>query len=118
MKKLNIFRINITNIFYKITIVNHTDSVKVVCVIEYVNPLTGNRQIIKGVSKKHPDDKHDISFAKKLAESRAKQNLYDWYTKQIDKVLRNVIRKHIRLKVREISHIDSLIAEHNDYDLH
>ena len=54
-----------------------------ICKINWVNPLTGNIQVSRGIATCNPEDAFDTQIGERLAESRAKLRVYSDYSKSI-----------------------------------
>lgn len=102
----NIFRLRIKNIKYEVD--TDFDSVKTICTIKYINPITHHVQKSKGVAK-CPIDEYISEIGKRISEGRAKAAMYSRYAKFVDKISNEVINKHSRLAMCEIHHIDEII---------
>lgn len=101
----NPYRLRIDEVKYNI------GNKRIECVIRYVNPITNNLQISKGVASCNPEDVFDVEVGKHLAEGRAKYNMYRGYREYIDNVLNNVYVKYDKLLKREAVHIQDVINE-------
>lgn len=102
----NIFRLRIKNIKYEVD--TDFDSVKTICIIKYINPITHHIQKSKGVAK-CPIDEYNSEIGKRISEGRAKSEMYSRYAKFVDKISDEVINKHSRLAMCEVHHVDEII---------
>lgn len=102
----NIFRLRIKNIKYEVD--TDFDSVKTICTIKYINPITHHVQKSKGVAK-CPIDEYDSEIGTRISEGRAKAAMYSRYAKFVDKISDEVINKHSRLAMCEVYHVDEII---------
>ena len=105
-KPSNIFRLRIKNIKYEVD--NDFVSVKTICTIKYINPITHHVQKTKGVAN-CPIDEYNSEIGKRISEGRAKAAMYSRYAKFVDKISDEVILKHCRLAMCEYHHVDEII---------
>lgn len=105
-KPSNIFRLRIKNIKYEVN--TDFDSVKTICTIKYINPITHQVQKSKGVAK-CPIDEYNSIIGKRISEGRAKAEMYSRYAKFVSKISDEVINKHSRLALCEFNHVDEII---------
>jgi hypothetical protein len=105
-KPSNIFRLRIKNIKYEVD--NDFVSVKTICTIKYINPITHHVQKSKGVAK-CPIDEYNSVIGKRISEGRAKAAMYSRYAQFVDKISDEVILKHSRLAMCEFHHVDEII---------
>lgn len=105
-KPSNIFRLCIKNIKYEVD----TDfgSIKTICTIKYINPITHQVQKSKGVAK-CPIDEYNSEIGKHISEGRAKVEMYSRYAKFVSKISEKVINKHCKLALCEFYHVDGII---------
>ena len=82
---------------------------KTKCIIYWINPITGNIQRSVGVAKCSPDDKSDTIKGQRIAESRAKINMWNTYNSSIVYILGFSVRRHINFINHEKQHIHDLI---------
>jgi hypothetical protein len=101
----NPYRLRIDEVKYNI------NDKRIECVIRYVNPITNNLQISKGVANCNPKDVFDVEVGKHLAEGRAKYNMYRGYREYIDNMMNDVFIKYDKLLKREAVHIQYIINE-------
>lgn len=101
----NIYRLRIEEVTYIV------DDKHIECIIKYINPITLNSQISKGVANCNPNNVFEVFVGKHLAESRAKYNMYRRYKKYIDNILSDVFTKYDKLLERERAHIQDIINE-------
>lgn len=102
----NIFRLRIKNIRYEVD--SDFNSVKTICTIKYINPITHHVQKSKGVAK-CPINEYISEIGKRISEGRAKAAMYSRYAKFVDKISDEVINKHSRLAMCELYHVDEII---------
>lgn len=102
----NIFRLRIKNIKYEVD--TNFDSIKTICTIKYINPITHHVQKSKGVAK-CPVDEYISEIGKRISEGRAKAAMYSRYAKFVDKISDEVINKHSELALCELHHVDDII---------
>lgn len=102
----NIFRLRIKNIKYEVN--TDFDSIKTICTIKYINPITHHVQKSKGVAK-CPVGEYISEIGKRISEGRAKAAMYSRYAKFVDKISDEVINKHSRLASCELAHVDDII---------
>lgn len=105
-KPSNIFRLRIKNIKYEVD--TDFDSVKTICTIKYINPITHQVQKSKGVAK-CPIDEYNSVIGKRISEGRAKAAMYFRYAKFVENISKQVINKHSRLAMCEFNHVDEII---------
>lgn len=101
----NPYRLRIDEVKYNI------GNKRIECVIRYVNPITNNLQISKGVANCNPEDVFDVEVGKHLAEGRAKYNMYHKYLNYIIAFSDGIITKYDKLLERESEHIQDIINE-------
>lgn len=102
----NIFRLRIKNIKYEVDI--NFDSIKTICTIKYINPITHQVQKSKGVAK-CPVDEYISEIGKRISEGRAKAAMYSRYAKFIKNISNKVVNKHSGLAMCELDHVDAII---------
>ena len=105
-KLSNIFRLRIKNIKYEVD--TDFDSVKTICIIKYINPITHQVQKSKGVAKCSINE-YVSEIGKRISEGRAKAAMYSKYAEFVDKISDEVINKHSRLAMCEYHHVDEII---------
>lgn len=108
MKRQSIFRVPIIKIDYLLT--NKVTT----CRITWRNPISRGNQVSTGVARCNPDDDFDVIKGERIAESRAKQNLYKTYSEYINKTLDDISRKHRNLNLKEYTHEYNLIEQLTD----
>ena len=91
-----------------ITYIN-TNNTKIKCIIRWINPLTGNIQHSVGVSKCNPIDKFDTTKGHRIAESRAKINMWEKYIESVKQTQIETRRRHVNFILHELNHLDNLI---------
>lgn len=118
-KPSNIFRLRIKNIKYEVD--TDFDSVKTICTIKYINPITHQVQKSKGVAK-CPIDEYNSVIGKRMSEGRAKAAMYSRYAKFVEDISEQVINKHCKLAMCEYHHVDEIIqydiANSSDEDVY
>lgn len=87
------------------------DRYKTKCIIRWKNPITGNIQRSVGVSRRNPDDKFNIVKCHRIAESRAKINMWKTYNSNISYILGFSVGRHIRFINHEKQHLHDLIND-------
>ena len=105
-KPSNIFRLRIKNIKYEVD--TDFNSVKTICTIKYINPITHHVQKSKGVAK-CPIDEYNPEIGKRINEGRAKAVMYSRYAKFVENISKQVINKHCELASCEYHHVDEII---------
>lgn len=110
--------IKIKNIQYRnIHIVGHNNihtlkySNKTKCIIHWINPITGNIQRSVGIAKCSPDDKVDIIKGQRIAESRAKINMWKTYNRSIGAIVKDTKYRHFKFIGHEEQHLHDLIND-------
>lgn len=88
-----------------------TNNGKMKCIIRWINPITGNIQRSVGVSKCNPNEEFDITKGHRIAESRAKINMWKTYNSNISYILRFSIGRHIDFIIHEKQHLHDLIND-------
>ena len=101
----NLYRLRIDEVKYNI------DDKHIECVIRYVNPITNNLQISKGIANCNPEDVFNVEVGKHLAEGRAKYNMYNKYFNYIVTISNKIIIKYCKLLNRECKHLQDIINE-------
>lgn len=84
---------------------------KTICIIRWINPITGNNQRSVGVSKCSPNDKFDITKGRRIAESRAKINMWKTCNSNISYILGFSVGRHINFIIHEKQHLHDLIND-------
>lgn len=84
---------------------------KIKCIIRWINPLTGNIQRSVGVSRCNVDDTYSAIKGKRIAESRAKINMWNTYNSNIYYILRFSVGRHIKFTSHEKQHLHDLIND-------
>jgi len=82
---------------------------KTVCIVRWINPITGNIQRSVGVAKCNPNDKFDVVKGQRIAESRAKINMWKTYNSNISYILGFSVGRHINFINHEKQHLHDLI---------
>lgn len=106
MNKINPYRLTILDIIYKFN-----DKGKTTCQIAYLNPITGNKSKAIGVSKLKPGEKFVDYIGKRIAESRAKREMYINYADFLEAILSDCHYKHVKLADKELEHIRKMIDD-------
>lgn len=106
MKDISIFRVPISKVEY-----SHPRKMVTCCIIHWINPITKGHQVSKGFATCSPDDKFDEEFGRKLAESRAKIDVYITYNLMLNQAFDKIVAKNRKLLYREYKHEDKLIKE-------
>lgn len=82
---------------------------KTVCIIRWINPITENIQRSIGISKCNPNDKPDIIKGQRIAESRAKINMWETYMQTVSIAFTNTNFRHSHFILHEKTHLNKLI---------
>lgn len=107
MKQISANKLRIISEEYKEE--QYSDSIKTICKITYINPLTGGKQVIKGVAKCSKKE-YNLVKGYRISEARAKERMYKNYIKFIyNFVFCDVVYKHRLLANNEKEHIKRLI---------
>ena len=89
----------------------HVNSPKTTCIIRWVNPITGNIQRSVGVAKWNTNDKSDFVKGQRIAESRAKINMWKTYNISIGAIVKDTLNRHFKFIVHEEQHLHNLIND-------
>lgn len=109
MKQISANKLRIISENYKEEVYN--TSIKTICKITYINPLTGGKQVSKGVAKCSKKE-YNLVKGYHISEARAKERMYKNYIKFIyNFMFCDVIYKHRLLANKEKEHIKRLIHE-------
>ena len=84
---------------------------KTKCIIRWINPITGNIQRSVGVAKCNPNDKNDIIKGQRIAESRAKINMWRIYNLSVVGILKDTLNRHFKFIGHEEQHLRDLIND-------
>lgn len=84
---------------------------KTTCVIRWINPITGNIQRSVGISRCNPNDKFDIVKGRRIAESRAKINMWNTYNGCIGGIAQDTLDRHFKFICHEEQHLRDLIND-------
>lgn len=84
---------------------------KIKCIIRWINPLTGNIQRSVGVSKCNPNDEFDITKGHRIAESRAKINMWKAYNLSFATIVKDTLDRHYKFICHEGQHLHDLIND-------
>ena len=109
MKQISANKLRIISEDYKEEV--YSTSIKTICKITYINPLTGGKQVSKGVAKCSKKE-YNLVKGYRISEARAKERMYKNYIKFIyNFMFCDVIYKHRLLVNNEKEHIKRLIHE-------
>ena len=109
MKQISANKLRIISENYKEKV--YSTSIKTICKITYINPLTGGKQVSKGVAKCSKKEYNSVK-GYRISEARAKERMYRNYIEFIhDFMFCDVIYKHRLLANNEKEHIKRLIHE-------
>lgn len=111
MKTSSIMTVPIIGVSYKVK------KQTTICRIKWTNPATGNIQVTCGIATCNPDDKFDEQIGQRLAESRAKYNLYQTYIHYLGKIYKAAVEKHLDLKYAENMHRKLIQPRKEDFSL-
>lgn len=107
MKQISANKLRIISENYKEEV--YGTSIKTICKITYINPLTGGKQVSKGVAKCSKKE-YNLIKGHRISEARAKERMYRNYIEFAhDFVSYNIIYKHTYLANNEKEHIEQLI---------
>lgn len=106
--KRNLFNLPILSIDYT-TSITKDDKTKTTCTISWYDPIYNTVRTTKASTVKHPKDKYNEVFAKRLAESRCKYAIYSKYYFEVNNVLDCISRKHYNLSCTEYNNQCNLI---------
>lgn len=84
---------------------------KTICIIRWKNPITGNIQRSVGISKCNPSDKFDIVKGQRIAESRAKINMWKTYNSNVSYIIGFSVGRNITFIAHEKQHLHNLIND-------
>lgn len=82
---------------------------KVTCTIQWLNKVTNCVQKSKGVAKCNPDDTFDLVKGQRIAESRAKSNMWFRYEVILFNEYQKAMSKLNKLIDKESNHLKDLI---------
>lgn len=109
MKQISANKLRIISENYKEEV--YSTSIKTICKITYINPLTGGKQVSKGVAKCSKKE-YNLVKGYRISEARAKERMYRNYIRFIyNFMFCDVIHKHRLLANNEKEHIKRLIHE-------
>lgn len=83
--------------------------VKTKCIIHWINPMTGNIQRSIGTTCKNPDDVDNNVLACRIAEGRAKINMWQDFQVSLINIKAEMMVKYDHLVNHEINHVSNLI---------
>lgn len=106
--KRNLFRLPILNIGY-ITSYTKDNKTKTTCSIDWYDPIYNIVRTTRASTIKHSDDKSNEIFAKRLAESRCKRDIYYKYGKEARNILKVIKYKYNELVYTENKNQANLI---------
>lgn len=81
------------------------------CIIHWRNPANNNIQKSIGIARCNPNDTWNEILGKRIAESRAKLNIWYTYNENIRIIANNLIAKHTLLIENELDHLDILLGK-------
>lgn len=84
---------------------------KTKCVIRWINPINGNIQRSVGIARCNPNDKFNSVLGDRIAESRAKINMWRTYNSNIAYILGFSVGRHINFIRHEKQHLHDLIND-------
>lgn len=105
----SIITVPIIDISYKKRISKKNAIRTIVCKIKWINPANGNIQCSYGNAMCNPNDTYDYEIGARIAESRAKINMYIDYNDYLFNFVSDVYTKMNNLVSRERNHCDTLI---------
>ena len=105
MNKNNVYRLPIISINSKV------DNNKISVTLTYWNPLLQRNCKAKGISKCNPNDTFDTTKGYRIAESRAKINMYQTYYTLVTLIMHRIQGKHAELEAHELRHLDNIIND-------
>lgn len=82
---------------------------KTKCIIHWINPITGNIQRSVGIARCNPNDKPDIVKGQRIAESRAKINMWKTYNLAFSAIVKDTLDRHLKFIIHEEHHLRDLI---------
>lgn len=109
MKNQTIYHIRIENIRYRFH--EERNQPSTVCIIHWINPVNGNIQVATGVAKLKDGETFDRVKGGRIAESRAKINMWKTYCNCLTRDVDFIVDKHDALIYNEANHIDDLRNE-------
>lgn len=83
--------------------------VKTKCIIRWINPITGNTQRSIGTTCKNPNDVDNNVLACRIAESRAKINMWREYKSVFILLMNDTRKRYNKFIDHEINHVNNLI---------
>lgn len=102
--------IKIKDIYYSSILIGGNYK-KTKCIIRWINPITENIQRSVGVSICNPNDEFNIIKGRRIAESRAKINMWRTYNRNIYMILRFSVKRHVKFMIHEEKHLRNLIND-------
>lgn len=87
------------------------DKHKTKCIIRWKNPITGNIQRSVGISRCNPTDKFNSVLGDRIAESRAKINMWETYNGCIGSIAQDTLDRHFKFICHEVQHLHDLIND-------
>ena len=87
------------------------------CIITFRNPYTNCINKVTGVTKKNPKDEHNTKLAFRIAEGRAKMQMFQRLRKSATDTINNLYESRVdirHLEKREKEHINELLNSNND----
>lgn len=87
------------------------DKYKTKCIIRWKNPITGNIQRSVGISRCNPTDEFNSVIGDRIAESRAKINMWNTYNISIGGIVKDILDRHFKFICHEEQHLHDLIND-------
>lgn len=87
------------------------------CIIRFRNPYTNCINKVTGVTKKNPNDEHNTKLAFRIAEGRAKMQMFQRLRKSATDTINNLYESRVNLRNnerREKAHINELLNTKNN----
>lgn len=84
---------------------------KTKCIIRWINPITGNIQRSVGVSRCNSIDKFNEIKGQRIAESRAKINMWKTYNLAFSAIVKDTLDRHFKFICYEEQHLRNLIND-------
>lgn len=104
MKDSAMFKLKINNISYA-----YLSITKITCTINYYDPITKQNKIAKGSAICHPNDEFDEELGKRIAKSRAKQNMYNKFCNNFINIAHDTVLKHETYLYREKTYCNHIM---------
>lgn len=103
MKNKSIFRIPILDVYYE-----RKDNVTK-CTVRWYNPINNNTQVSTGIARCNPMDEPNDTIGMRIAEGRAKMNMFRTYRLCANKAIGNINTKFWNLFLHEAKHLQEII---------